>query len=37
MIGPQFFREAQAPHYPLGIFAMMVAFAIEMACGVMYW
>ncbi|KAF4301535.1 Major facilitator superfamily [Botryosphaeria dothidea] len=36
IIGPQFFRESQSPHYPLGISAMMCCFAIMAATGVLY-
>ncbi|PVH84373.1 putative allantoate permease [Cadophora sp. DSE1049] len=37
IIGPQFFRTDQAPHYPLGIGAMLCCFAIMTATGVLYW
>ncbi|KAH8886109.1 putative allantoate permease [Thozetella sp. PMI_491] len=36
IIGPQFFRTDQAPHYPLGIGAMMTAFAINGVMGIVY-
>ena len=35
-MGPQFFRDKQAPHYPLGIGAMLCAFAVMMATGILY-
>lgn len=37
IIGPQFFRTDQAPHYPLGIGAMLCCFAIMAATGIVYW
>ncbi|KUL83733.1 hypothetical protein ZTR_08642 [Talaromyces verruculosus] len=37
IVGPQFFRTSQSPHYPLGIFAMMVCFIIMAVTGVAYW
>ncbi|WWC72306.1 uncharacterized protein I206_106268 [Kwoniella pini CBS 10737] len=37
IIGPQFFRSSQAPTYNLGIYAMMVCFAIMCVCGGVYW
>ncbi|KAL2419246.1 putative transporter [Exophiala dermatitidis] len=36
IIGPQFFRGDQSPHYPLGIGAMMVSFGVEAVCGIAY-
>ncbi|VUC32033.1 unnamed protein product [Clonostachys rosea] len=36
MIGPQFFLEKQAPHYGLGIGAMLCSFAVMMATGALY-
>ncbi|KAH9907482.1 major facilitator superfamily domain-containing protein [Xylariomycetidae sp. FL2044] len=37
IIGPQFFLDRQAPHYELGIFALIVSFAIMTATGGLYW
>ncbi|KAH7316931.1 major facilitator superfamily domain-containing protein [Stachybotrys elegans] len=37
IIGPQFFRKDQAPYYPLGIGAMLCAFAVMAAAGVAYY
>lgn len=37
IIGPQFFLQQQAPHYVLGIGAMLTAFAIMAASGVAYY
>ncbi|KAJ0420118.1 major facilitator superfamily domain-containing protein [Aspergillus carlsbadensis] len=36
IIGPQFFLQTQAPHYPLGIGAMLCCFAIMTVTGVAY-
>jgi uncharacterized membrane protein YdbT with pleckstrin-like domain len=37
IVGPQFFLTSQSPHYPLGIFAMLVCFIIMAVTGVVYW
>lgn len=37
IIGPQFFLRSQAPHYPLGIGAMICAFAIMAASGALHY
>jgi hypothetical protein len=37
IIGPQFFISSQSPTYPLGIGAMLVAFALMAVAGVLYW
>lgn len=37
IIGPQLFLSSQAPRYPLGIGAMMFAFALMAASGVAYY
>lgn len=37
IIGPQLFLDEQAPHYPLGIYAMMTAFAVQTVCGAAYF
>ncbi|RSH93490.1 hypothetical protein EHS25_007846 [Saitozyma podzolica] len=37
IIGPQFFLSSQSPTYYLGIYAMMVCFAVMFACGGVYW
>ncbi|KAJ5618004.1 Major facilitator superfamily domain general substrate transporter [Penicillium hordei] len=37
IIGPQFFRNDQAPHYPLGIGAMLCCFAIMTVTGILYF
>lgn len=37
IIGPQFFRDSQAPYYQLGIWALIVCYAIMIATGAMYW
>ncbi|KAJ0342841.1 hypothetical protein COL922a_000665 [Colletotrichum nupharicola] len=37
IIGPQLFLSSQAPRYPLGIAAMMFAFALMAASGVAYY
>lgn len=37
IIGPQFFRTKQAPHYQLGIGAMLCSFAVMGATGILYW
>ncbi|KAL2850245.1 major facilitator superfamily domain-containing protein [Aspergillus pseudoustus] len=36
IVGPQFFLDSQSPTYPLGIGAMMCAFAVMMATGIAY-
>ncbi|OWP05989.1 hypothetical protein B2J93_6313 [Marssonina coronariae] len=36
IVGPQFFRTSQSPHYPLGIGAMMCCFAVMAATGIVY-
>ncbi|KAF7550317.1 hypothetical protein G7Z17_g5788 [Cylindrodendrum hubeiense] len=36
IVGPQFFREAQAPRYQLGIGALLCSFAVMAACGIAY-
>jgi hypothetical protein len=37
IIGPQFFIGNQAPHYPLGIGAMLCCFAIMTVTGILYF
>jgi hypothetical protein len=37
IIGPQFFLGNQAPHYPLGIDAMLCCFAIMTVTGILYF
>lgn len=37
IIGPQLFLSSQAPRYPLGISAMMFAFALMAASGLVYY
>jgi membrane associated rhomboid family serine protease len=37
IIGPQFFLQQQAPHYVLGIGAMLTAFAVMAASGLAYY
>ncbi|OJJ42673.1 hypothetical protein ASPZODRAFT_20202 [Penicilliopsis zonata CBS 506.65] len=37
IVGPQFFRSSQAPHYSLGIGAMLCAFAVMAATGGFYF
>ncbi|KAF7531249.1 hypothetical protein G7054_g9046 [Neopestalotiopsis clavispora] len=37
IIGPQFFLDEQSPTYPLGIGAMLCAFAVMAAAGVAYY
>ncbi|KZF26202.1 MFS general substrate transporter [Xylona heveae TC161] len=37
IIGPQFFRASQKPHYQLGIGAMLCAFCIMAGMGILYW
>lgn len=37
IIGPQFFLQRQAPHYVLGIGAMLTAFAVMTASGLAYY
>ncbi|KAL2799555.1 hypothetical protein BJX66DRAFT_322089 [Aspergillus keveii] len=37
IIGPQFFLQTQAPHYPLGIGAMLCCFAIMTVAGAAYF
>lgn len=37
IIGPQFFRESQAPYYQLGIWALIVSYAVMVATGALYW
>ncbi|KAM0329264.1 hypothetical protein ACHAQA_004568 [Verticillium albo-atrum] len=37
IIGPQFFLQRQAPHYPLGIGSMLCAFALMAAAGISYY
>ncbi|KAJ6035617.1 Major facilitator superfamily domain general substrate transporter [Penicillium canescens] len=37
IIGPQFFLGTQAPHYPLGIGAMLCCFAIMTVTGILYF
>lgn len=37
IIGPQFFLQRQAPHYVLGIGAMLAAFAVMAASGLAYY
>ncbi|KIW33176.1 uncharacterized protein PV07_00047 [Cladophialophora immunda] len=37
IFGPQFFRESQAPYYQLGIWALIVCYALMIAAGGIYW
>jgi hypothetical protein len=37
IVGPQFFLQRQAPHYVLGIGAMLTAFAVMAASGLAYY
>ncbi|KIW67936.1 hypothetical protein PV04_03915 [Phialophora macrospora] len=37
IVGPQFFRTSQAPYYQLGIWALVVSYAIMIATGGVYW
>ncbi|KAF3000931.1 hypothetical protein E8E13_008746 [Curvularia kusanoi] len=37
IIGPQFFISSQSPTYPLGIGAMLVAFALMAVAGIVYY
>lgn len=37
IVGPQFFLETQAPHYQLGIYALVVAYAVMVLTGGVYW
>lgn len=37
IVGPQFFLESQAPHYKLGIYALVVAYAVMVLMGGVYW
>ncbi|KAH6900007.1 major facilitator superfamily domain-containing protein [Thelonectria olida] len=37
IVGPQFYRESQAPRYPLGIGSIMCAFAVIAFVGLVYY
>ncbi|EXJ84622.1 hypothetical protein A1O3_05292 [Capronia epimyces CBS 606.96] len=37
IVGPQFFRQSQAPYYQLGIWALVVSYAVMIATGGLYW
>ncbi|KIW41083.1 uncharacterized protein PV06_06674 [Exophiala oligosperma] len=37
IFGPQFFRESQAPYYQLGIWALVVCYAIMILTAFVYW
>lgn len=37
IVGPQFFLESQAPRYQLGIYALVVAYAVMVLTGGLYW
>ncbi|KAI1622280.1 hypothetical protein EDD37DRAFT_467344 [Exophiala viscosa] len=37
IFGPQFFRNSQAPYYSLGIWALVVCYAIMVVTGGIYW
>ncbi|EXJ81854.1 hypothetical protein A1O1_07919 [Capronia coronata CBS 617.96] len=37
IVGPQFFRASQAPYYQLGIWALVVSYAVMIATGGLYW
>lgn len=37
IVGPQFFLESQAPHYQLGIYALIGAYSVMVLTGGIYW